>query len=445
MSVFEMEPYEFNTLRTDKDQNGDYHIYLETIIQQMCCPFCDDTAIVRNGGKQKAVRDINMFGGRVELIIDNPRYKCKGCGESFYNTYQSIDPNKRMTNRLREYIRVQSLTRPFSAISNELGVSDTTVKSIFQEHVRKLDAARSMKAPIVLGIDENHLHGQYRAVFTDVTASRILEILPNRSKASVEAFIHSLPGYRGIECFTMDMWAPYRDAVYDLDRDAIVIVDKFHVIKMLNEALESIRKSLRAGQDSRERRKMRYSRFNLLHNKEDLTCAQQEQLRELFAAYPEFEAPYNLKEEFRGIYRRSSRKEAMDAFVKWDIRAKGFPEFEAVARTVHGWANEIFNYFDHPYTNSVTESLNKVINDIDNLGKGYSSEVLRYKALYGTSATKQPKFRSITHHPKGASEGIGFMSPDRLFPWKEDVMVEGWGVDIAQLQDVVDAGNLFGL
>ena len=45
-----------------------------------------------------------------------------------------------------------------------------------------------------------------------------------------------------------------------------------------------------------------------------------------------------------------------------------------------------------PYTNAYTESINNVIKSIEKAGKGYSYEVLRAKVLYGTTATKRPKF-----------------------------------------------------
>lgn len=154
MAIYEMEPYEFNVTDTLKDENGDYHISLKPIHFAEECPYCGSENIIRFGSKAKAVRDIPMFGGRVELLVNNPRYKCKECDNSFFNTYHSIEDGKRMTNRLREYIRKQSLLKPFSVLGEELGISDTAVKNIFSEYVAELDSARELKAPRVLGIDE---------------------------------------------------------------------------------------------------------------------------------------------------------------------------------------------------------------------------------------------------------------------------------------------------
>ena len=49
-----------------------------------------------------------------------------------------------------------------------------------------------------------------------------------------------------IEYVTMDMWKPYKDAVNTILPHAKVVVDKFHVVRMANQALDNVRKSLKA-------------------------------------------------------------------------------------------------------------------------------------------------------------------------------------------------------
>ena len=66
--------------------------------------------------------------------------------------------------------------------------------------------------------------------------------------------------------------------------------------------------------------------------------------------------------------------------------------YQEVAKTGDNWKREIFNYFECTITNAYTESINNVIKSIEKAGKGYSYEVLRAKVLYGTNATKRPKF-----------------------------------------------------
>ena len=58
----------------------------------------------------------------------------------------------------------------------------------------------------------------------------------------------------------MDMWVPYRDAVQAVMPQAEIIIDKFHVLKLANEAMEKARKSIRAELDTKQRRGLMHDR-----------------------------------------------------------------------------------------------------------------------------------------------------------------------------------------
>ena len=44
----------------------------------------------------------------------------------------------------------------------------------------------------------------------------------------------------------MNMWALFRDAVLQVLPQAKIVIEKFHVVKMANEAVERTRKSFKA-------------------------------------------------------------------------------------------------------------------------------------------------------------------------------------------------------
>lgn len=93
---------------------------------------------------------------------------------------------------------------------------------------------------------------------------------------------------------------------------------------------------------------------------------------------------YDLKEEFREIYECTNRRAAVLKYTKWSRKVKqNFSPYISITETVNRWSLEIFNYFDHPYTNGVTEAINGCIKAIARDGKGYSFEILRGKVLYG--------------------------------------------------------------
>lgn len=62
----------------------------------------------------------------------------------------------------------------------------------------------------------------------------------------------------------MDMWNPYNSAVKIVIPHVKIVIDKFHVVKLVNEALEKIRKSNRQNVTAKERRQLMRDRYVLL-------------------------------------------------------------------------------------------------------------------------------------------------------------------------------------
>ena len=133
--VYSMEPTEF--FIEDKFEDDDGILYsLVPISKTRSCPYCASRCIKGHGAASRQVRDLSVFGKRVGLQIVAKRYLCNSCGSTFNDSFQSIDDDSKITNRLRDYIRKESLRRPFLNIADELGMSDTTIRNIFKDYVK---------------------------------------------------------------------------------------------------------------------------------------------------------------------------------------------------------------------------------------------------------------------------------------------------------------------
>ena len=195
-------------------------------------------------------------------------------------------------------------------------------------------------SPQVLGIDEVHLHSQYCGVFVDALGQKVIEMTENRNKVTVKKFLKSLPDNHKIQCVTMDMSQPYKDAVIDVLGDVPIVIDKFHIIKQLNKALEDLRRTLRKDMERESRVSLKNMRFLFLTGGENLTPRQSKQLALLLEAYPQFQTPYLLKEAFRNIYQfAETRVEAEQMFAAW-VQANTDEEchvFDGFISAVENW------------------------------------------------------------------------------------------------------------
>ena len=380
---------EFDVIDRKESSAGDYVYVLklkdELKAQYKICPQCGARMHVHKKSVRK-IRDLNERGHNVGLAIQTARYRCsnKDCGYICSEEYPSIDSGK-MTIRLRESIKEDAFLAPFKEVADKYALSVPTVALLFKEKADELRQEAEVYAPRVLGIDEVHLDRKYYGVFVDIERHSIIEITKSRSKATVKSYINSLPNKENIIAVTMDMWAQYRDAVHDTLPGIPVVVDKFHVIKELNVQMDAVRASISNDIREREARTaLKNNRFLLLKGTENLTPLQVQKLRELLEKYPKFSDPYDMKEIFRAIYLSESRAEAEATYEEW-VRIlhdeKHLTCFDNFINTVNRWHTEIFNYFDYPYTNAQTESMNNRIREIDGAGRGYSFEVLRDKMV----------------------------------------------------------------
>lgn len=448
-NLYNIEPKEFKVLERHEVGNCITYV-LEPTEKPSNCPNCQDTDIVQHGINQRKVRDLNEFNKLVGLVIKGHRYRCKACGKSWADTSKSIDDSARMTNRMRDYIIDQCLQTTFTDIKKELDISLTAIEKIFAKYAEEMESQRQIVAPRILGMDETMLNGIYRGMYVDVENRRIIDITADRKQRTVRQWLALLPEKERTECATIDMWGSYKDALTMEMPNVFIVIDKFHVIKHLNEALDTIRKKYTSELSDKERRHIKGNRWLLLTNSEEIEGMNAIRLHDILYSFPKLKEPYEIKERFRDIYLFSkTREEAEQAFEEWKTTINDYPEYLAFADTVENWRTEIFNYFDFRFTNAVTESLNKVSKEISAQGRGYNFNVLRAKILYRNQAAKPAKF--AYHEPQRPSTGVmqdmtfTFMTP--FFGKKKSVEV-GAGTDIdvlsEQINDIVEIRQRMG-
>jgi len=386
------------TVTDIQEVEHDYHVYVIANHPPNICKHCHHSRLEGFGRHKQVIKDLPMHGKRVGMYIDTRRYRCKNCNKTFYEALPDINEKRCMTNRLVNWIGKQAINRTFASIADEVGIVEGTVRKVFSDYVSSIAQQVRFETPQWMGIDEIHLI-KPRCVIANIENNTLVEILHNRNKETVIKYLSGIPNKERIQYVAMDMWQPYRDAVQLVLPNAKIVIDKFHVNRMANDAMEKVRKKLREDLTPRQRRGLMHDRFVLLKREHDLTHAQAFNLDGWLKNYPILGKAYRLKEDFYGIYEQSrSPEDAIQRFEAWQQQVT--PDVhEAYADLIHAWKNWqpwIIEYFNHPVTNAYTESLNNLIRIMDRLGRGYSFEVLRAKLLFAQGSyktEKRPKFK----------------------------------------------------
>jgi len=429
-----------------QENEYDYHIDAVTVREPVACSHCHHNKLDGFGRREQMVKDLPMHGKRVGIYIDTRRYRCKSCGRTFYETLPEINQKRLMTNRLVDWIGKQAVKRTFASIAEEVGVVEGTIRLIFKDYVADLEKTVRFETPKWMGIDEIHLI-KPRGVISNIQNNTIVELLPNRNKETVVRYLYNLAGKDGIQYVAMDMWQPYRDACQAVIPQAKVVIDKFHVVRMANDALERVRKSLRESLTPKQRRGLMHDRFVLLKRERDLTDQEQLLLSGWTRNYDELGEAYKLKEDFFKIYDAQSPDEAQALFIDWkrSMSPQVADAFHDLVRAWDNWTPFILNYFNHPVTNAYTESLNSLIRVMNRLGRGYSFEALRAKILFAEGAHKvvKPKFeRRAANSRDYAMVGLmSRMTPDHGWGISTEP-AKNYGADISTLVRLIEDGAL---
>lgn len=449
------------TVTALQENEHDYHIDAVANDSPKRCPHCKSDNLVGFGRREQMVKDLPMHGKRVGLYVETKRFQCRSCDKTFYESLPDVDEKRMMTSRLSAWVGKQAIKRTFASIAEDVGINEGTVRSVFRDYINELERTVRFDTPKWMGIDEIHLI-KPRGVITNIENNTVVELLANRNKETVIKYLSQLDGHEQIQYVTMDMWQPYKDAVEDVLPQAKIVIDKFHVVKMANEALERVRKSFRESLTPKQRRGLMHDRFILLKRESELNEKEVSLVANWLNNYPELGEAYRLKEDFFNLYQANSKHEALLMFADWEksVTPNVRDAFADLIKAWRNWQPYILNYFEHPVTNAYTESLNSLIRVMDRLGRGYSFEALRAKILFAEGAFKnqliRPKFER-RYTPDYATIGYArnddFASYQHETPQKEtpqgafsstfgEIHLVNYGVDISTLVSMIENGEI---
>ncbi|MEC0206437.1 ISL3 family transposase [Paenibacillus lautus] len=428
------------------ESEHDLQIQVEITSPPSVCPHCGCVAnLYKHSSREQICMDLPIHGKRVGLFIKRQRYRCRECNQTFWERIDHIIDDKRnCTKRLLTYIKKQSLKRTFESISEEVGMDEKTIRNIFRDYINHLGETIRFETPKWLGIDEIHII-KPRCVITNIEEQTLLDLLPNRNKETVISYLSRLPNKDLIIYVTMDMWQPYRDAVKAVLPKATIIIDKFHVVRMANQAMETIRKQLRESLSPKERRGLMHDRFILLKRNKELSERDKINLDLWTKNHPSLRIAYELKESFFDIWECANKQLAIFKYRDWraKIPIEFEPAFSSLTKAMNNWESEIFAYFDHRITNAYTESLNSLIRLTNRLGRGYSFEALRAKILFtnGLIKSRKPKYqrRLDGYELRDENFPIFKMPPIYVRDEEENKLL---GIDLPTLIEKLEKGKL---
>jgi len=316
---------------------------------------------------------------------------CRRCGPVKRERLDFLADNPRYTKRFAYYVGKRCRSATIQDIAEELGLHWQTVKDLEKQYMREQLRRAGTPGPKVIGIDEISIRKRhtYRIVVSDLVRMRPIWFGgQDRSEASMDRFYQGLGPKKtaGIRLAVMDMWKAFRNSTERHAPQADVLFDKFHVLRHLGTALDTVRKSEYARLSGKDRRFIKGQKYTLLAHRENLSLEGRKSLRLLLAANKRLNTAYLLKESFGQLWDYQSEAWARRFFENWraSLKWQRLKPYEQFAEMIERHWDGIAAYCrpENKVALGFVEGLNNKIRVIQRRAYGLrDEEYLRLKVL----------------------------------------------------------------
>lgn len=286
---------------------------------------------------------------------------------------------------------------PVRTVAREIGEHDTKLWRLIDYHTEEALKDQDFSDVSAIGVDEySHKGHNYITVFLshpDVVTDeagrrrqagkgRVLFVTEGKDKDAVLRFLERFKAKDGtpeqVEVATSDMIHGFRSAMQESFPNAVVTVDKFHVLKNCSDAVDNTRRRELRSKDSVKARDLKESRYIWLKNPDNLTDKQRTRLSQLLEVeYLDTVQAYSCRLELQDFYEthKAYDEEMVSAFERMVIKFANSPvkEIRKFAACLTRNTVEILNYFQTLRTNAILEGFNSKISIIKSRARGFKN------------------------------------------------------------------------
>jgi transposase len=263
---------------------------------------------------------------------------------------------------------------PVNRVAELMQVNPQRIWTIFNHWVGKALQADDPAAVSQLGIDETSTRKghNYVTVGVDMESERVIYVSEGKGKQAVQAIGKHLQSKGAqaeqIQQVSMDLSPAFIAGVKDTFPCAQITFDRFHIVKLLNEAMDAVRKAERREHDA-----LKGHKYTFLRNPESLSKTQQQQLTNMIRLYPTLGEAYRLKTLFNDLWTMPDKHSAHAFLTQWcdEVNQAGIPAFQAFAKTVTSHWNGIIHFVESRLTNGILEGINNKIQLAKRRARGY--------------------------------------------------------------------------
>lgn len=268
---------------------------------------------------------------------------------------------------------------PVHQVSLLANISDHKLWSILDKYIEEALKHNDYSGTSKIGMDETSIAKghDYITLFVDLEKKKTIFVTQGKDNSTVAAFKGDFEAHNGkVESITdvsCDMSPAFIKGVKENLPEAEITFDKFHIVKIINEAVDQVRR-----EEAKNNPLLKGSRYIFLKNEKNLTQAQREKKEELTLSELNIQSivALNMRETFQQIYSASTESEfsyLLSEWHSWVSQSELVPMVKA-AKTIKAHWDGIIQWKKSQINNGILEGLNSVIQAAKRKARGYKFE-----------------------------------------------------------------------
>ncbi|MEL7428234.1 MAG: ISL3 family transposase, partial [Bacteroidota bacterium] len=262
----------------------------------------------------------------------------------------------------------------YSAAGKLLGLDSRCVSRMLTHYVEAALDQTPLASIEQVGLDETSVQKghKYVTVLSDPVEKRVVGLSVGKDTKAAHTAIEQMKS-RGadpskVNLASIDLSKAYIRACKDYLPKAKIVFDRFHLQKLLNQAVDQVRR-----EDQKHNQALKRSRYLWLRNGEDLHEEKRKTLLYLQQLCPRIGQAYRLKEQFREIWNGTTAQQAISQLIAWMKLAQQslISPIQSFVKTLQNHWYGITTYFQTRQTNAYAERVNLTIQEIKRTARGF--------------------------------------------------------------------------
>lgn len=378
------------------DENGQFKLRLQPPESVLCCPECRSSDVIRRGTVDRKVHAPPIGLRKTIVFIRAPRVECRRCQRVRVVRLPSVVPKCNHTKSFAKLVVDLRKMMTIQDVARYLGVSSTMIRQIDKRFLKRHFSKPKLKNVRVIAIDEISIRKGYKyaTIVMDLESGAIIFVGNGKGDKALKPFWKRLRSSgTTIKAAATDMSSAYFSAVQTNLPKALLVFDRFHIVKLMNEKLSMLRRELqREAEENLHKNVLKGTRWLLLKAPQNLETKRNEhqRLHEALSLNQSLATAYYLKEDLRQIWEQGNLVDGYLFLTDWCARARasGIKVLITMANTLEGYRTGILNWYRHNISTGPLEGTNNKIKTLKRQAYGFRDEEYFQLKLYALHEAK---------------------------------------------------------